>query len=49
MNKMKGKIMEDLDKKYHLVAFSFPCVDQYYIKDKDGNVIPQKMTGEYLV
>ncbi len=37
--------MEDLDKKYHLVAFSFPCVDQYYIKDKDGNVIPQKMTG----
>ena len=37
--------MEDLDKKYYLVAFSFPCVDQYYIKDKDGNVIPQKMTG----
>ncbi len=37
--------MEDLDKKYHLVAFSFPCVDQYYIKDKNGNVIPQKMTG----
>ncbi len=37
--------MEDLDEKYYLVAFSFPCVDQYYIKDKDGNVIPQKMTG----
>lgn len=34
-----------MDKKYYLVAYSFPCVDQYYIKDKEGNVIPQKMTG----
>ena len=34
-----------MDKKYCLVAYSFPCVDQYYIKDKEGNVIPQKMTG----